>query len=333
MHPSQSGGQAVSVQDLDLAVTFLDVGHGDAIVVRFREDRQVRTIVVDGGGPARGGRLLAYLLRNGVTTVDLLVATHMDRNHVAGLLPVAESEQVAIESFWGPGCESAQPSVPGLSLPDERVYQRLFSRIRSRVRPERIFSPVRGAPLPALFRDAQVAVLNPPVLNFLAVPPKDAPPKQPVLFVAEQNQLSAVLHIECHGIRLLLGSDAQAPFWTAALGDTELQRYLDVNILKVPHYGRPTGLPAAAAGVLHAEYAVFSLGAKVDKQPSDAVLALFRDMRSEVLCTEHAAPNTFCSNAHCHAANGGQNIVFCRCRGDSSYSTSAYFCPLAPGRR
>lgn len=322
----------MSVQDLDLAVTFLDVGHGDAIIIRFREDHQVRTIVVDGGGPARGGRLLAYLLRNGVTTVDLVVATHVDRNHVAGLLPLAESQQVAIESFWGPACESAQPSVPGLSLPDELVYQRLFSRIRGRVRPERIFNPVRGMPLPAHFREAQITVLNPPVPNVLAIPSKDAPPKQPALFVAEQNQLSVVLHIACHGIRLLLGADAQAPFWTAAASDPELQRFLDVNILKVPHYGRPTGLPAAVADALHTEYAVFSLCAKLDKQPSETVLALFRDMRSEVLCTEHAATNSFCTNPHCHAANGGQNIVFCRCRGDSSYSTSAYFCPLAPGR-
>lgn len=322
----------MSVQDLDLAVTFLDVGHGDAIIVRFREERQVRTIVVDGGGPAHGGRLLAYLLRNGVATVDLMVATHVDRNHIAGLLPVAESDKVAIENFWGPGSDSAQPSVAGLNLPDERAYQRLFSRICSRVKPERVFCPVRGVPLPELFRDAQLTVLNPQVPNVLAPLPNDAPARQAAHFLAEQNELSIVLHVESHGIRLLLGGDAQGPFWAAAAADPTTQRYLDVNILKVPHYGRAAGLAAAAGGVLHTEYAVFSLSAKADKQPSESVLALFREMGCEVLCTEHAAENSFCANPHCHAAKGGQNIVFCRCRGDASYSTSAYFCPLTPGR-
>ncbi|HUT37431.1 MAG TPA: hypothetical protein VNE39_28380 [Planctomycetota bacterium] len=323
----------MSVQDLDLVVTFLDVGHGDAAIVRFREGHHVRTIVVDGGGPAHAGRLLAYLLGNGITVVDLMVASHVDRNHIAGLLQVAESDRVAVEAFWGPACESTQPSVAGHHLPDERAYQRLYSRVHGRVRPERLWGPVRGAPPPPLFSGAALTVLNPPVPNLLRVPPKDAPPKRPALLAREQNELALVLHFECHGVRLLLGSDTQGSFWAAALSDPGLHRHLEVNVFKVPHYGRAAAFPAAAAGGLHTEYAVFSLSAKTDKQPSNEVVALLREMGAEVLCTEHAARTAFCANPHCHAATGGQNIVFCKCRGDSSYSTSAYFCPLQAGRQ
>ncbi len=318
----------MSVQELDLVVTFLDVGHGDAAMLRFREDHQVRTIVMDGGGPVHAEALLAYFQRSGITTIDLLVASHIDRQHNAGLLRLVESGQVTIDNFWGPSCESAQPSVEGLSLPDERAYQRLYSRIRERLRPEAIASPVARAPLPALFSDATITVLNPPVANVLKAPPKGTPPRQPKQFLAEQNDLATVLHIETHGIRVLLGSDAQAPFWAALAGDPIVQRYLDVNILKVPNYGRPTGLPPAVAGALRTEYAVFSLDAKLDKQPSPEVAGPLRETGAEVLCTEHAPGSAFCANAHCHAANGGQNIVFARCRGDASYSTSAYYCPL-----
>ncbi|MBM4037813.1 MAG: hypothetical protein FJ290_04800 [Planctomycetes bacterium] len=318
----------MSVQELDLAATFLDVGHGDAAIVRFRDGHQVRTIVVDGGGPAHGGRLLAYLLRNGITVVDLLVATHVDRNHIAGLLQVAESDRVAVQAFWGPACESTQPSVAGHRLPDERAYQRLFSRLHGRLGPERMFNPVRGQPLPALFTDIGLTVLHPAVPNILRVPPNDAPAPQPAAFLREQNELSLVLHVECRGIRLLLTSDAQGSFWTAALSDPWLQRHLDVNILKAPHYGRAAGFSAAAAQVLHTEYAVFSISAKADKQPSPDVVAVLHDMRAEVLCTEHAAETTFCANPHCYAASGGQNVVFSKCHGDSSYSTSAFFCPI-----
>ncbi len=323
----------MSVQELDLAATFLDVGHGDAAVVRFRDGHQVRTMVVDGGGPAHGGRLLAYLLRNGITVVDLLVATHVDRNHIAGLLQVAESDRVAVQAFWGPACESAQPSVAGQRLPDERAYQRLYSRLHGRLGPERMFNPVRGEPVPALFSDIGLTVLHPAVPNILAAPPKDAPAQQPAAFLHQQNELALVLHVECHGLRLLLASDAQGSLWTDALNDPRLQRRLEVNILKVPHYGRAAGFPAAAAQVLHTEYAVFSISAKADKQPSQDVVAILHEMRAEVLCTEHAAENTFCANPHCHAATGGQNIVFSKCHGDSSYSTSAYLCPIeGPGQ-
>jgi beta-lactamase superfamily II metal-dependent hydrolase len=317
----------VSVQELDLAVTFLDVGHGDAAILRFREDRLVRTVVVDGGGPAHSGDLLAFLLRNGITVVDLLVATHVDRNHIAGLLPVVESDEVVVHHFWGPVCESAQPSVAGLRLPDERAYQRFYSRILTKVRPEHVFSPVRGVVTPAIFTEAAITVLNPPMENVLKIPPKDVPPKKPSDAEAEQDMLTLVLHIESHGIRILLGSDARDTFWAAALRDPALQRFLDVNVFKVPRYGQPVGFPPDAASVVHAEYAVFSLGTDEDQQPAGEVVALFRDMQAEVLCTQHAEHNAFCGNPHCHAANGGQNVVFCRVKGASSYSTSAYFCP------
>lgn len=317
----------MSVQELDLVVAFLDVGHGDCAIIRFREEHQVRTIVVDGGGPARSGELLSYLLRSMINEIDLLVATHADRDHIAGLLPVVESDRITVHNFWGPGSPSTKPSVPGLRLSDERAYQRLYSRICQRLRAENILCPTRGTPLPGLFTEATVVVLNPPAPNLLVPLGKDAQSRDADQFAQKQNEQAMVLFIEAHDIRILLASDAEGPFWSEAATSPDLQRFLDVNILKVPAYGRAPGfLPAARA--IHTEYAVFSLGAAEDKEPAAEVLSACAAMKAEVLCTEHAPDATFCANRHCHAANGGQNIVFCRRRGDPSYSTSAYYCPL-----
>lgn len=320
----------MSVHDLDLTAAFLDVGHGDAIVIRARDGREVRTIVVDGGGPTHQDDLASYLLSNGITTVDLLVATHIDRNHIAGLLRVVETDGITIGSFWGPGCESAQPSVPGLRFSDERLYQRLFSRVCDRARAGHVLTPVRGMQVPEIFSEIAITVLNPPVPNLQKAPPKDAPAKSPADFLREQNELATVLQIECRGLRILLASDAQGSFWSDVLADPALQRYLDADILKMPFYGLPGSLPPPVAAVVHTAYAVFSIDARGDKQPAGDVVGALRDMRAEVLCTEHAPENTFCANPHCQAANGGQNIVFCRARGEASYSTGAYFCPPKP---
>jgi len=317
----------VSVQELDLVAAFLDVGHGDCAIIRFREGHQVRTIVVDGGGPARSGELLSYLLRGMITEIDLLVATHADRDHIAGLLPVVESERVTVHNFWGPGSPSTKPSVPGLRLADERAYQRLYSRVCQRLGAENILCPTRGTPLPGLFTEATVVVLNPPAPNLLVPLGKDAKPRSPEDFAERQDEQAMVVFIEAYDIRLLLGSDARGAFWAQAASDSDLRGFLDVNIFKVPDYGRAPGF-LAAAGALRTEYAVFSLGAGEDKEPSAEVLRACGAMRAEVLCTEHSADAGFCANRHCHAANGGQNVVFCRRRGDPSYSTSAYYCPL-----
>jgi beta-lactamase superfamily II metal-dependent hydrolase len=318
----------VSVEELDLVVAFLDVGHGDSAVVRFREGHQVRTIVVDGGGPDHPERLLSYLLRNAITTVDLLVASHIDRNHIAGLVPLVESDRVTVHHFWGPGCESTQPSVSGLRTTDERTYQRIYARVTQRVRPDNMVCPTRGMPLPKLFTDATVTVLNPPRANVLKPPPKNAPARKPEELALEQNELALVLHVESHGLRVLFPSDVEGAFWGNVLQDGSLQRYLDVNILKVPNFGQSSGLPLGVMQFVNTDYAVLSLGAATDKQPSLDILNLMQERGAEVICTQHPAKNSFCRNPHCPAAQGGQNIVFCRRKGDSSYSTSAYFCPL-----
>lgn len=317
----------MSVDELDLVAAFLDVGHGDCVVIRFREERQVRTIVVDGGGPSRSGELLSYLLRSMISEIDLLVATHADRNHIAGLLPVVESERITVHNFWGPGSHSTKPSVPGLRLSDERAYQRLYSRVCQRLRAENVLCPTRGTPLPGLFSEATVVVLNPTAPNLLAPLGGDAQPRNAEEFSGKQDEQAMVLFVEAHDIRILLGSDGQVGFWSEAASSADLARFLDVNIFKVPGYGRAPGF-SPASRALRTEYAVFSLGAAEDKEPAPEVLAACAAAEAEVLCTQHAPDSTFCTNRHCHAAKGGQNIVFCRRRGDPSYSTSAYFCPL-----
>lgn len=320
----------MSVEELDLIVTFLDVGHGDAAVIRFREGPELRTIVVDGGGPRQPEALLAYLLRNTITRIDLLVATHIDRNHVAGLLPVVESERLTITNFWGPACESAQPSVSGLRTPDERTYQRLYARVTQRVRPEHILCPHRGMPLPTLFRDCTLTVLNPLRQNVLRPPDDDEPEREPPELAAEQNELSMVLHVECHGLRLLLPSDLNGAPLAGMLGDPTVQEFMDIDILKVPHYGRSHHAAAALGDALRAHCAaVLSLADGDDKTVSRDLLAALQGLRAEVFCTEHSQADLFCSNPHCRAARGGQNVVFFYRRGAASFTPSADACVLS----
>jgi competence protein ComEC len=64
-------------------VTFLDVGQGDAIVIRSG----ARTILVDGG---RDERILALLADRGVRRIDAIVLTHAHPDHCGGLGVVIE---------------------------------------------------------------------------------------------------------------------------------------------------------------------------------------------------------------------------------------------------
>lgn len=82
---------ALGVRDVpvgDTAITFLDVGQGDAALVERRGERWL----VDGGPP--GPAVLQWLRRVGIRRLDVVVATHGQRDHVGGLLPVLQGLEV-----------------------------------------------------------------------------------------------------------------------------------------------------------------------------------------------------------------------------------------------
>jgi competence protein ComEC len=74
-------------QEPFVEITFLDVGQGDAVVVRAPEGQ---TAMIDAGR----GEPLRSLMRMGVDRIDLLVATHPHADHIGGLGDVLTARPV-----------------------------------------------------------------------------------------------------------------------------------------------------------------------------------------------------------------------------------------------
>lgn len=72
---------------LDLDIHFIDVGQGDSILIKTPSEQ---TILIDGGPREAGKRVVHYLQQQGVTEIDLVVATHPDIDHIGGLLDVLD---------------------------------------------------------------------------------------------------------------------------------------------------------------------------------------------------------------------------------------------------
>src|SRR3989339_2204598 len=75
----------------ELEVTFFDVGQGDAIFIETPQNQQ---ILID-GGPAsiileKLGREMPFWDR----TIDLIILTHPEHDHMAGLIEVLKRYQV-----------------------------------------------------------------------------------------------------------------------------------------------------------------------------------------------------------------------------------------------
>ncbi|MBN6205903.1 MBL fold metallo-hydrolase [Ralstonia pickettii] len=65
-----------------MRVHFIDVGQGDSILI---ETPEKQNILIDGGEPEAGPKLISYLEENNIDEIDLLIATHPDIDHIGGL--------------------------------------------------------------------------------------------------------------------------------------------------------------------------------------------------------------------------------------------------------
>lgn len=99
-------------------LAMLDVGQGDAILLRDGN----RAVLVDGGGwdgGDLGGRvLLPALLAEGIRSLDALVMSHPDRDHCSGLVDIAAYlpvREVWMGYGWDPqSCAGRLAALPGV---------------------------------------------------------------------------------------------------------------------------------------------------------------------------------------------------------------------------
>lgn len=76
----------------NMSVHFINVGQGDSILIQTPSNK---TILIDGGPPEAGKKVVAYLKKKKINKIDLLIATHPDIDHIGGLTHVMKSVEVA----------------------------------------------------------------------------------------------------------------------------------------------------------------------------------------------------------------------------------------------
>ncbi|WP_163971018.1 ComEC/Rec2 family competence protein [Oceanobacillus halotolerans] len=75
----------------NLEVHFIDVGQGDSVLVKTPNDK---VILIDGGRPKVGKRVVNYLEDHHVNEIDLMISTHPDIDHIGGLIDVMKQFKV-----------------------------------------------------------------------------------------------------------------------------------------------------------------------------------------------------------------------------------------------
>ncbi len=224
-----------------LEVITLDVGQGDAAIVRF-PDR--KTMLVDGGIQHTfydekkqreveydvGERIIEpYLDVKGVRELDMVVLTHPDLDHGGGLGYILQNFKVKHI----------------LGIPDIEIDSSTHERLRSIARTRNIqYSfPYRGNI--DLTPTATIELLH----------PIDAASTD--LTDDNKNDDSLVLKLTYGEVDILFTGDIES---NAEYRLIESEQYLRSDILKVPHHGSRTSSSARFLDSVQPRYAIFSLG-------------------------------------------------------------------------
>lgn len=82
--------QPAAVQAQSLTVEVLDIGQGDAILLRTPKE----TVLVDTGDIPMKEKLVAYLKRAGITAIDKVIITHPHADHLGGMSAVFDNFEI-----------------------------------------------------------------------------------------------------------------------------------------------------------------------------------------------------------------------------------------------
>lgn len=249
----------------ELALTVLDVGHGDAMLLSLPTGEH---ILIDAGagpddgdwsGTPAGERIVVPALRRmGVRHLDGAVITHLHVDHYGGMAAVLAA--VPTDVLWlseiPPGDHPARAALAAAS--DHGTAIRAVDH---------------GQTLPLRVGAVAIETLHP-------TPGRACPHGEPR---CGPNDRSVVLRVT-HGQRsLLLCGDAEATLEAALLADG---RALDAEVIKVPHHGSDTSSSPAFVNAVQPLVAIVSADPEERRHfPRPSVRSRYRAVGAEVRVT------------------------------------------------
>jgi competence protein ComEC len=243
---------ALSSHPKNLTVAFLDIGQGDSIYIESPTGNQM---LVDGGRDASVLQRLPQVM--GVTdrSIDIVVATHPDADHIGGLHDVFE--RYAVSTYIDSGNKGDTATFRAL---EKEVTEEGASRILAR-RGMRIVLG-GGAYADILFPDRDVSAF-------------------------ESNDASIVMRLVYGNSAFMLTGDARER--TERILLSYRSKNLTSDVLKAGHHGSKTSSSEAFVSAVAPEYGIFSRGCdNTYGHPHASVVSRFTNHGVQILdtCTD-----------------------------------------------
>jgi len=246
----------LSLPDGRLHITFCNVGQGDAAYIRFPDGRDM---LID-GGPGNAvlgclGSAMPFWDRH----IDIILLTHPEKDHLAGLLSVLSRYQTQY-----------------VLRSDIDHTTELYASFRSLLTEKNIPEKYVHAGDALRIGDVHIRILWPTDTHIASA-------KSNVLGVHSGgvNEFSVVALLQYGSFDALFTGDAtlhQSFAWQAVDA---------IEVLKVPHHGSKTGMNPDVVEWLSPSVAVISSGKNSYGHPAKEILQMLAERNVRVLRTDH----------------------------------------------
>ena len=230
-----------------LRIHVIDVGKADAILLECGGE----TALLDAGTYPRGDTVVDYLLRVGVKSLDYVIPSHPDSDHIGGMA------QVLREVPTGEVLSSPWPA----ALCQGEEYAQLLEASQEALVPWRQLEVGETFSL----GEARLEVLG------------------PLEDYGESNDCSLVLRLDCRGFSALFCGDIE---YQAEKDLVKSGQNLRADLLKVPHHGSAGSCSPRFLEAVSPRYAAVSTGPDNSRLPRAETLQRLEDAGAQIFRTD-----------------------------------------------
>lgn len=236
----------------NLEFVFFDVGQGDSVLISTPDNRH---IIVDTGPSGRYSpaitSIIPYLRDKGINTLDALVMTHPDSDHIGGTVDILK--EIKVKAVYHNGVED-----------DTKIYRMISDYIKE------------NAVNSIVLKDSDIIKLSGDLIINVIRPNNSA--------ITDDNEDSIMLYLVYKEFSALLMGDCEA----GSLDEIDDVVKKPVDLLKVGHHCSRNSVDDELLECLNPAMSVVSVGAKGVQygHPSPQALSLLEKFKSKVLRTD-----------------------------------------------
>lgn len=238
-------GQQTDIKETsELKVTFFNVGKGDAILL----ETDTQAMLIDTGYDDTSDVILDYMEKASIDTLDYLVITHFDKDHVGGADKILETVKTL---------EVLEPDYVSDSGQTEEYREALS---------EKGLTPVKVTDTLELDINGAVCTVYPPRQKEYE----------------EENDFSLVISLQFGEEGFLFAGDCEKERIAELLAEQGLD--LRHQVLKVPHHGQQEKNSDKFLLAVRPQAAVITCSE--DKEPDKEILELLEQLGTEIYLTK-----------------------------------------------